>query len=108
MIIHIEALTFDVIIGLLDFERDTPQRVIIDLVASYTYTEHHFIDYADLVVCIQTELKEKKYQLLEDALLGLKSLIFTTYPDIKTLSIKITKPDILPQCSVALSEQWKF
>jgi len=33
MTIHVEALTFDVIIGLLDFERDKPQKVIIDLEA---------------------------------------------------------------------------
>ena len=35
MTIHVEALTFDVIIGLLDFERERPQRVIIDIEASY-------------------------------------------------------------------------
>ena len=39
MTIHIEALTFDVIIGLLDFERDRPQRVIIDIEASYDYKD---------------------------------------------------------------------
>lgn len=72
MTIHIEALTFDVIIGLLDFERDKPQKVIIDLKASYAYTENEFIDYADMVLLIQNELKEKRYTLLEDALLGVK------------------------------------
>jgi dihydroneopterin aldolase len=108
MTIHIEALTFDVIIGLLDFERDKPQRVIIDLTASYSYQNNNFIDYADIVLLIQSELKEKRYKLLEDALLGLKLRITTTYPDIKTLSLKIKKPDILPLCSVALSHQWNF
>ena len=42
MTIHIEALSFDVIIGLLDFERVTPQRVIIDIEASYSYSDDDF------------------------------------------------------------------
>jgi len=108
MTIHIEALTFDVIIGLLDFERDRPQRVIIDLEASYTYSDDKFIDYADMVLFIQNELKEKRYKLLENALLGLKALLYRSYPHLQTLSIKISKPDILPECTVSLSKTWNF
>ena len=108
MTIHIEDLTFDVIIGLLDFERDRPQRIIIDLEASYEYKEGQFIDYADMVLLIQKELKEKQYELLEDALLGLKELLSTTYPQLQTLFLKISKPDILPQCTVSLSKTWNF
>ena len=108
MIIHIEALTFDVIIGLLDFEREKPQRVIIDVEASYDYESKNFIDYADMVVLIQNKLKEKRYELLEDALLGIKSVLYTTYPQLKSLTLKIAKPDILPECSVALSDSWTF
>ena len=108
MTIHIEALSFNVIIGLLDFERDRSQRVIIDLEASYEYTDENFIDYADMVFLIQKELKEKRYKLLEEALLGVKTLLCATYPQIQTLKLKISKPDILPQCSVALSHFWDF
>jgi len=106
MTIHIEALELDVIIGLLDFEREHTQRVLIDLEAAYTYREENFIDYADLVILMEKELKEKRYELLEEALLGLKSVITTAYPAVETLTLKIAKPDILPQCNVALSEQW--
>jgi len=108
MTIHIEALTFDVIIGLLDFERDRPQRVIINLEASYDYSDDKFIDYADMVLLIQNELKEERYKLLENALLGLKELLYTSYPHLQTLSIKISKPDILPECTVSLSKTWNF
>ncbi len=108
MTIHIDALTFDVIIGLLDFERDRPQKVVIDLQATYVYSDDKFIDYADIVVLIRTLLQEKRYQLLENALLGLKEILHTTYPKINTLSLKIAKPDILTGCSVALSETWNF
>ena len=108
MTIHIEALTFDVIIGLLDFERDKPQRVIIDLQASYEYSDNHFIDYADIVLLIQKKLKEERYALLENALLGVKELLVATYPNIKKLYLKISKPDILKECSVGLSNNWNF
>ena len=108
MQIHIETLTFDTIIGLLDFERDRPQRVIVDLEASYDYANENFIDYADMVMLIRTELDDKKYELLEEALLGIKDRLTTTYPQLKTLSLKIAKPDILEECSVALSHRWEF
>jgi len=108
MTIHIEALTFDVIIGLLDFERDRPQRVIIDLEASYAYEDDLFIDYAGMVILIKDELKVKRYELLENALLGLKELLYTTYPQLQTLVLKISKPDILPECNVSLSKTWNF
>ena len=108
MTIHIDALQFDVIIGLLDFERDRPQRVIIDLEASYNYSNENFVNYANIASLIQKELKEKRYKLLEEALLGLKNILFTTYPQLKTLKLKIAKPDILAECSVALSNSWEF
>ncbi len=108
MTIHIDDLQFDVIIGLLDFERDRPQRVIIDLEASYAYSNEDFINYADMVFLIQKELKEKRYKLLEEALLGLKERLYTSHPQLKTLKLKIAKPDILKECSVALSHSWEF
>ncbi len=108
MTIHIESLTFDVIIGLLDFERDRQQRVIVDLETSYEYSDTDFVNYADIVTHIQSELKEKKYTLLEEALLGLKNRLHTNYPQLKRLQIKISKPDIVDSCSVALSNRWEF
>jgi dihydroneopterin aldolase len=108
MTIHIEALEFDVIIGLLDFEREKPQRVIIDLEASYTYENGTFINYADMVFLIEKELKDREYELLEEALLGLKEILCTTYPKLQRLMLKISKPNILSQCTVALSHTWNF
>jgi dihydroneopterin aldolase len=108
MTIHIEDLTYDVIIGLLDFERDRPQRVIINLKANYDYSDDKFIDYADMVLLMQNKLKEQRYKLLENALLGLKELLYSTYPQLNSLSLKISKPDILDACTVSLSKTWEF
>lgn len=107
MTIHIHELTFDVIIGLLDFERERPQRVVVDMEAVYEYQDS-FIDYAVIVSLIQDELRSKRYELLEDALLGLQTLIISHYPQIHALRLKITKPDIIPGCQVALSHSWDF
>lgn len=37
MTIHIEDLRFQAIIGILDFERTTPQDVVVDLTIKYKY-----------------------------------------------------------------------
>jgi dihydroneopterin aldolase len=105
MTIHIEALTFEAIIGLLDFEREKPQRVIIDLKATYHYTDN-FLDYAKMVDIIQQNVKSSRYELLEDALLGIKKELYETYPHIEKLYLKVSKPDIISECSVALSHEW--
>ena len=108
MTIHIDALTLDVIIGLLDFEREKQQRVIIDLEAEYAYKDEDFIDYADITLLIENELRSERYKLLEEAIIGIKTLLCFTYPQLKTLKLKITKPDILKQCQVAISHSWIF
>lgn len=107
MTIHIEALTFETIIGLLDFERTTLQRIEVNLELAYHY-EERFINYADITALIKTDLQQQQYLLLEEALQGLKETLCSTYPQINTLWIKLTKPDILPDCQVSLSEKWVF
>ena len=108
MTIHIEDLTFDVIIGLLDFERITPQSVIVNLEAFYDYKDNIFINYADMVLLIENELINKEYKLLEDALLGVKEKLSNKFPQLQTLYIKISKPYILPTCKVSLSKTWNL
>ncbi len=102
MRIHIEELRFNCIIGLLEVERHTPQEVIVDLELEYDYSDD-FIDYAQLAKLIQIQLQEKKYELIETALEELFPLIQNEYPLTKQLYIKITKPDILPDCRVSVS-----
>ena len=47
MKILIEKLTFECIIGILDFERITPQEVLIDISFKYKYkNSSSFIDYS--------------------------------------------------------------
>ena len=102
MTIYIEELRFKCIIGLLETERHNPQEVIVNIELDYNYTDS-FINYADVVLLVESHLQEEKYKLLETALEQLFTLIPSKYPVIKRLFIKITKPDILPNCRVSVS-----
>ena len=102
MTIHIEDLNFKCIIGLLDFERHNPQEVIINLTLDYDY-KNDFINYAEVASLIEIHLQEKKYELLEDALENLFNLISQSFPLTQKLNLKITKPNILPNCRVSVS-----
>lgn len=108
MTIFIESLEFKTIIGVLDFERTNPQRVIVDLELKYRYENGEFLNYADLCALIQESMHQKRFELLEDALLTLQKDICAQYPQIEFLKLKIAKPDILKNCTVALSRCWHF
>ena len=102
MRIYIEDLRFNCIIGLLESERHNPQEVIVELEVEYDYIDE-FINYADLATLIETQLQEKKYELIETALEELFLRIKKQYPTINELFVKISKPDILPNCRVSVS-----
>jgi 7,8-dihydroneopterin aldolase/epimerase/oxygenase len=102
MKIEINNLIFKCIIGILDFERIKKQRVIINTSFEYEFTKDSFIDYAEVSTLIKTIMKKKNFLLLEDAILHLEELLTNKYP-IKNLQIKISKPDILKDCIVTLS-----
>ncbi len=105
MIIHIEDLRFKCIIGILDFERQNEQEVIINTTIKYDYS-NEFINYAQVVEIIKTNMIKNKYLLIEDSLNGLKTYILKKFHLINSLDIKITKPSILPDCKVSVSNTY--
>ena len=102
MKIHIEELRFSCIIGILESERHNPQEVVLNIEIDYDYIDS-FINYADVAQLVESDLQEKKYELIETALEQLFILIPSKFPMTKRLFIKITKPEILPNCSVSVS-----
>jgi dihydroneopterin aldolase len=108
MTIHIDNLHFDTIIGLLDFERERTQKVSVDLKLDYDYAPDVFIDYSDLCELIEQQVRETRYKLLEEALLDLETRIRSRYPRIRTLYLKISKPDIISNATVGLSQEWHY
>ena len=105
MTIHIENLKFQCIIGILDFERVTPQDIIINLTMVYNY-KYEFINYAQVVEVIKENMIKNKYLLIEDALSGIKNILFEKFTLIDKLDIKITKPSILDDCKVSVSNKY--
>jgi len=103
MTIHIEDLKFKCIIGILDFERTTPQDVIINFTCQYNY-ENEFINYAQVVDLIKKTMILNKFELIEEAILSLKSEILKNFTLINLLTIKVTKPSILRDCEVSVSD----
>lgn len=102
MKIKIKNLTFDCIIGILDFERITSQEVIINCSFEYTYKKDMFINYAEVTNRIESIMKLEKFELLEEAIIFIEKEIDKHY-SIKNLSLEIVKPNILDNCQVSLS-----
>ena len=102
MKIEISDLTFNCIIGILDFKRIKKQKVIINISFEYEYSKDLFIDYSEISALVKKTMKEQKFLLLEDAILYIESLLQNSYK-IHNLKIKISKPNILKNCIVSLS-----
>ena len=107
MTIYIEDLKFQCIIGILDFERKKAQDVILNLTINYEYKDE-FINYADVVNIVKSSMIENKFLLIEDALSDLSKTLQKEFPKINTLYLKITKPSILPDCKVSVSDIFNF
>ena len=107
MTIHIEDLEFQCIIGILDFERVTEQNVIINASIEYEY-KNDFINYVDVVEIVVSDMKESKFLLIEDALASLHLKLKENFSLINILNLKITKPSIMPNCKVSVSDTYKF
>ncbi len=109
MRIHIEDLAFDAVIGILDSERERPQRVVVELEADYRYENaQNYLDYAAMAEHVKSLFVQRKFHLLEEALEETAALLRAEYPQIERLFLKVSKPDILPYCNVALSKHWNF
>ena len=102
MTIYIEDLTFKCIIGILEFERQERQRVIVNLSFDYGFKNGSFIDYAEVCEFVKKTMKDQKFELLEDAFKTLARILSQNYC-IEKLKLKISKPDILKDCVVSLS-----
>ena len=102
MKIEISDLTFKCIIGILDFERIKKQKVIVNISFEYSFSKDLFIDYAEISELIKSTMKKEKFLLLEDAILHVQNLLNSSY-QISNLYIKISKPNILKDCIVSLS-----
>jgi len=104
--IEIEDLKFQCIIGILDFERVKPQDVIINISIEYEY-QNEFINYVKIVEIIKETMIKSEFLLIEDALKEINLKLIKEFKAIKSINLKITKPSILPDCKVSVSDYYK-
>jgi len=101
MKVVIKNLTFSTIIGILPHERIQAQQVIVDCSFQYNYANGNFVDYSKIAEHIKLLMQEKKFELLEDAVLYIKNYLKQSYK-IKKIKLKIAKPTILEDCVVSV------
>ena len=108
MKILIEELEFECIVGILEHERINVQRVVVEAHLEYKFENNIFVDYAKVSEFIISRMKEKKFELLEVALGDISQHIKDNFSEVYNLYLKITKPDIMKNCKVSLSENYSF
>jgi len=101
MKIVIENLEFYAVIGLLEFEKNLPQKVVMNFCIEYDY-KNGYIDYAQIVNFSKNFIKKGKFEIIEDALILLSKNLKLNFPQIKKLKISLKKPQILPDCIVGV------
>lgn len=104
MRVNIDKLSFKTIIGILPSERIKKQKVLVDISFDYRYKENSdkFIDYSEVAKLVKKTIIKKRFELIEEAILYIETKLYKDYP-IENLSIKISKPNILKNCIVSVS-----
>ena len=102
MKVEIKDLSFKCIIGILDFERIKKQKVVINISFEYKFKKDVFIDYSEISSLVESQMKKKKFLLIEDAITFLETKLYKLYK-VNNLNIKISKPTILKNCIVSVS-----
>ncbi|WRC01798.1 dihydroneopterin aldolase [Helicobacter pylori] len=107
--VHIHNLVFEVILGILEFERLKPQKISVDLDLFYTQLPSKaYLDYMEIQELIQKMMQEKQYLLIEDALKDLSHVLKTRYKEISELYLKISKLEISPNSQVGASVKIRY
>jgi len=105
--IVIEDLTFKAILGLLERERNQEQLVVVCAKIEYE-DKKAFVNYAEVCELIEDTIKKGKFILIEDAIDLLVELLKGRYPQIKSIYLKIRKPEILKNALVGVETLRKF
>jgi 7,8-dihydroneopterin aldolase/epimerase/oxygenase len=104
--LHIVDLKFEAVVGILKFERESPQNLIVNATMDVDFDKARHIDsdmnrgvdYARMVEFLTTQIQTGGYGLLEELLDTVGRDAFVTFPDLNALELKVEKPDILDSC----------
>ena len=103
--IHIEGLQIFAVIGVYDWERLSPQKLIVDVVLHMSLEPavasdalQDTVDYAQVASDLEALTETCQPQLLEHMAGKMCQLILQKYP-VQTVEIKLSKPDILAKAN---------
>ena len=105
--INIKDLTLEVIIGVLEEERKNRQKIILNASIDYDM-DNHFLDYTHVVEAITNLLEYKMYDTLENALSGICKALKVDFPEIKSIKMSISKPEVYKNCLVGVEILKKY
>lgn len=97
-------LKFSCIIGILAFEREKKQKIIIKLKAK----SDEFLDYAKLCKWLKKSYKKHKFKLLEQSLKFIIKELKRKHPHLRCVKISICKPHIIKNARVSAFAKKKF
>ena len=99
----IRNLQLDVLIGVYDFEREAPQRVIFEVdlhtnnrPAGLSDNVQDAVDYASVTQLITDTSQQSEYQLLEALAEHVAQAVLDNFVKVSAIDVTIHKPDIMP------------
>ena len=90
-------LKFSCIIGILPFEREKKQKIVLKLTAK----SEEFLDYATLCAWLKNTYKKQKFKLLEESLEFIARELKKMHPKLRFLKITVSKPKIIKNAKVS-------
>lgn len=100
--IHIEQLEVLSLIGVYDWERKYKQRLLVDIelqadlfIAAQSDNVEDTLNYAQVAQTVIEIAKQSEFKLIEALASHLVDCILQTFPLVKIVKLKLSKPDIL-------------
>lgn len=102
--IELERLEIDCIVGILPFERKTPQKVFLDIsmdldfsAAAASENVSDTVDYTAIAQELTQLVKERRYQLIETMAVECADLVLERHHAVPRVAIAVHKPAAVPQ-----------
>ena len=100
--IHIEGLQVVALIGVYDWERKHQQRLIVDVelsadlsIAAQTDDVNNTLNYAEIAQGISDFASKSQCKLIEALASHIVDWLLQSFPKLKKVRLKLSKPDIL-------------
>jgi len=100
--IHIEGLEVFALIGVYDWEREHQQRLIVDVelsadlsMAAQTDDVENTLNYAEIAQGLSEFAANSQFKLIEALASHMVDWLLHSFPKLKRVRLKLSKPDIL-------------